>query len=417
MTPSLEQALRAPVCLAITVVAVGLHAAPHLGLDTAALHMTSAAFWTEPWRMATSSLLHADLLHLAFNLYWLWIFGVRLERELGSFTLLGLALLFAVGSEAAQYALSGPGVGLSGVGYGNFALMWVLARYDARFAGAMPPSTTTVFVLWFFFCIAMTQAGVMNVANVAHGAGAVFGGLAGLVVAKPPANVLGVARRRAIARRVAGGVGAVVLLAASFAGATTLRPLVILSSDGGDDSGDLGHEALSAGKHEEAVKHFRRAVEVSPKDHNSWYNLGVAYARLDRDAEALEAFLRASELVPDDAEYKDTVAGAYYNLGIRHERAGDRAAALAAYEKAYELAPESPSYGPAVAQELTRLANDALKAQRYDEAVGHYRRALAIAPDEAVSWFNLGVALQQRGDETEAQEAYARAQALDPDMK
>jgi hypothetical protein len=33
--------------------------------------------WREPWRLISSVLLHADLIHLVFNIYWLGLFGAR----------------------------------------------------------------------------------------------------------------------------------------------------------------------------------------------------------------------------------------------------------------------------------------------------------------------------------------------------
>jgi membrane associated rhomboid family serine protease len=363
--PTVEDALGAPVSLAIIAAAIALAIAPHVGLDTSALNLTASAFWLEPWRLATSALLHGDVLHLAFNLYWQWALGMRVERELGSFTMLGLVLVFAAGSGAAQYALSGPGVGLSGVGYGIFALLWVLGRYDARFADAMPASLARLFVIWFFFCIVTTHLGVMHVANVAHGAGAAFGALAGLALA----------RRRSGAHgplRVAGIAGTVLLLGASLAGATALRPYVIFSDDGGADSAVLGHTALTEGRYDDAVAHFRRAVEVSPDRASSWYNLGVTLSRLDRDAEALEAYQRANELEPDDAQYRDAVAGA-----------------------------------------LAHAAYIAQGEGRDEEAAAAYRRSLALAPEHADRWFNLGVALQ-RSDPPGSASAFAKARELDP---
>ena len=48
--------------------------------------------------------------------------------------LLGLILLFAAGSAAAEYAFSQGGLGLSGVTFGLFGMLWMLARNDRRFA-------------------------------------------------------------------------------------------------------------------------------------------------------------------------------------------------------------------------------------------------------------------------------------------
>lgn len=103
----------------------------------------------------------------------------------GSLTTAFWLLVFAGGSSVADYDLAEGGVGLSGVGYGLFAFVWILSKCDSRFHDAMPPQVAPLFVAWFFLCIGLTYADVWRVANVAHGAGAALGVLAGLVMSPP----------------------------------------------------------------------------------------------------------------------------------------------------------------------------------------------------------------------------------------
>src|SRR5687767_2713344 len=116
----------------------------------------------------------ADALHLAFNLYWLWVLGTLVEQSFGHVRTALLLVFLAAASGAADFALAEGGVGLSGVGYGLFGMLWVLSRRDPRFAGAVDSGTVALFVTWFFLCIVGTYFGTMNVGNVAHGAGAAF---------------------------------------------------------------------------------------------------------------------------------------------------------------------------------------------------------------------------------------------------
>src|SRR5207253_2758605 len=138
------------------------------------LTMDAKALGPEPWRLVTSMLPHVSLPHLVFNLYWLWVFGTFLEKSFGALRFLGIVVLFAAGSSAAEWALEGSGVGLSGVGYGLFAMLRALRRRP-EFVGVADKDTATLFTVWFFVCIVTTWIGVMNVANVAHGAGAAIG--------------------------------------------------------------------------------------------------------------------------------------------------------------------------------------------------------------------------------------------------
>ena len=85
-----------------------------------------------PWTLLTSIFLHANLLHIASNLFFLFIFGFILEEQVSKarwvtvFLLTGLAgSLTFVGADLAGFLLSGSppnfvscGVGASGAVYG-----------------------------------------------------------------------------------------------------------------------------------------------------------------------------------------------------------------------------------------------------------------------------------------------------------
>lgn len=81
----------------------------------------------EPWRMLTTAFLHAGLLHLALNMYALWVTGPFLEKLLGTWRFLALYLLAAFGGTVAVLLLTPYDmwrwgtVGASGAVFGLFA--------------------------------------------------------------------------------------------------------------------------------------------------------------------------------------------------------------------------------------------------------------------------------------------------------
>lgn len=94
----------------------------------------------EPWRFLTSAFLHSRgmLLHIAFNMYALWLVGPFLEHQLGRARFVTLFLLSAVGGSVA-FLLLGPYlqgvVGASGAVFGLFGAVLVVLRRiggDAR---------------------------------------------------------------------------------------------------------------------------------------------------------------------------------------------------------------------------------------------------------------------------------------------
>ena len=66
-----------------------------------------ARFWPrEPWRLVTCTLPHANIFHLAFNVYWFWVFGTLVEEVYGHLSTLLILVMFAAGSSAAEFALA-----------------------------------------------------------------------------------------------------------------------------------------------------------------------------------------------------------------------------------------------------------------------------------------------------------------------
>jgi len=143
----------------------------------------------ELWRPFTSSLMHINLIHLAFNGFWLAVFGPVLEERFGSWRTFGLIVLLAYVSGLPGYIADGylgekphGSVGFSGVGYGLFGLILSGRRYVPKWWAVCDQQTVNLFIGWFFFCVFLTLADAMPVDNVAHGAGFVFGVLYGQAI-------------------------------------------------------------------------------------------------------------------------------------------------------------------------------------------------------------------------------------------
>jgi rhomboid protease GluP len=133
------------------------------------------------WRCAygglvTSAFVHLELWHLAFNLYWLWVFGRVLEGTLGPLRWLAFFLAAAFVSSGAELAATADtGIGLSGAVYAVFGFMWVSRRAYPAFAAVVTRQTVPLFLGWLVFCVFATRLGFLRVANVAHTAGLAFG--------------------------------------------------------------------------------------------------------------------------------------------------------------------------------------------------------------------------------------------------
>ncbi len=136
------------------------------------------------WRLLTPIFLHFGLLHLVFNMLWLWDLGDILERFEGSRWLLFFVVVIGIASNLAQYAYAGPLFGgMSGVVYGLLGYLWLRSYLDPGFP--LRPNKTVVYLMLGWFALAWT--GLLGpIANMAHTIGLVAGGAMAFITVKWP---------------------------------------------------------------------------------------------------------------------------------------------------------------------------------------------------------------------------------------
>src|SRR5687768_9461977 len=93
-------------------------------------YLPDRAIWEgAPWALVTSVFVHLEIWHIGFNVYWLWILGSCLERNIGSLRWLLFFIAAAWVSSAAELLFTGnSGIGMSGVGYALFGFGWVARK-------------------------------------------------------------------------------------------------------------------------------------------------------------------------------------------------------------------------------------------------------------------------------------------------
>ena len=96
-----------------------------------------------PWMFLTSIFLHADLSHLFFNMFALFIFGSSLERIIGSrylfFLFLTSGIIGNIGYMVTAINPRVPALGASGAIYGVIGSLAVLAPFMMVFLYGMVP--------------------------------------------------------------------------------------------------------------------------------------------------------------------------------------------------------------------------------------------------------------------------------------
>ncbi|MBV0932273.1 rhomboid family intramembrane serine protease [Marinobacterium weihaiense] len=132
----------------------------------------------EVWRLLTPIFLHFSLIHILFNLLWVWIVGSRMEPTQGSRSLIGLVLFSGLSSNLAQYLVSGPMFGgMSGVVFALLGYSWLWDRQGGQPRFGLPPALMGMMLFW----LALGYTGVLEgvglgaIANTAHLVGLLAG--------------------------------------------------------------------------------------------------------------------------------------------------------------------------------------------------------------------------------------------------
>jgi membrane associated rhomboid family serine protease len=109
-------------------------------LVTGALIYAPSLTAVQPYRMITSIFIHESILHVALNMYSLWLFGPALESMMGRIRYLALFLIAGFGGSVGVLLLAPHNeavLGASGAIFGVFAAFFILARRLGGNSGAI----------------------------------------------------------------------------------------------------------------------------------------------------------------------------------------------------------------------------------------------------------------------------------------
>ena len=130
----------------------------------------------EVWRLVTPILIHGGVLHLLFNMMWVYQLGSQIEDRKGALALVVLVVVSAIPSNVLQFMDSGPLFGgMSGVVYALFGYVWMKGRYQPQEGMGVDRGTVIMMLVWLVLCMTV----IKNIANTAHvvglGIGLAFG--------------------------------------------------------------------------------------------------------------------------------------------------------------------------------------------------------------------------------------------------
>jgi Flp pilus assembly protein TadD len=201
-----------------------------------------------------------------------------------------------------------------------------------------------------------------------------------------------------------------------------------------DQHNTRGIELADRGWLDEAVKEFKKAIDLDPDSAHAHDNLATVYGEKRLYKEALQEYLTALRLEPDSAtahynlacflsthahemaieEYKEAIEldpeypDAHLNLGMTYADHERREEAKAEFKAAMELAADDP----VSRHELAALQMD---EGDYRSAIGLLNEVTRLEPENNEAWLDLGICYAQKGFYQEAERCYRSASALAPD--
>jgi tetratricopeptide (TPR) repeat protein len=164
---------------------------------------------------------------------------------------------------------------------------------------------------------------------------------------------------------------------------------------------NLGRLLVEQGQVDDAIAHYEKAAAINPADAEAQNNLGVALFGMGRPDDAIAHYRKALEIRPDYAE-------ASCNLASALIAKGDFDGAIAGFTACLAAIPD---------QEEARynLASALLRRGRTDEAILQYQKLLEIHPESADAHANLGSAWLAKGRVRDAMEEYTKALQISPE--
>jgi tetratricopeptide (TPR) repeat protein len=179
----------------------------------------------------------------------------------------------------------------------------------------------------------------------------------------------------------------------------------------------LGRIAAAQGRHEVAIVHLRRAIDLFPEFGPAYYALALSSRALGRSDDAQRAIERHAQYGPRWPAIEDPVLRAVTTLrddaramlqrGVKLAAAGDVQEAIAAHEAA--LARD-----PSLTQAHANLISLYGRAGDYAKAEEHYHATVSGGLNLADTHYEYGLLLAIQGKWDLAADAFRRALSINP---
>ncbi len=166
---------------------------------------------------------------------------------------------------------------------------------------------------------------------------------------------------------------------------------------------NLGGALAKAGRHDEAMRHYREAVRINPSYSSAINNVGTQLVRRGQSAEAIHYFRRAIQTNP----HNET---AYINLAVQLSKAGNPESRAEASRQLFEALRIDP-FSFVAHYHLGLL----LLPTNTRDAIVHFEDAIRLNPEYGMAHYQLGVIYSRKNVPEKALYHYREALKCDSD--
>lgn len=246
----------------------------------------------EYWRLVTAGFVHANLLHIGFNMWCLWSLGQLSERLFGRWQTFAVYLLTGVGGALLSIAYD-PGrleVGASGAVFGIAGALLAGIKFG-NLSISSGEKRSIISSMIFFIILNFTLGFGGNVDNMCHLGGFVTGLLVGLP--------LGAFAQHHKVYQL--GTLVVTALLLSFAGQELVQKY------GTEGLGTRINVALQKRDYPTAIALLEKYTAANPNNEDGLLVLGSAYQNAHQTDKAIATFQRALKVNPNSAEAQEAL--------------------------------------------------------------------------------------------------------------
>ena len=149
-----------------------------------------------------------------------------------------------------------------------------------------------------------------------------------------------------------------------------------------------------------AITYYNRSIDIYPGHPDPWRNLGKIYLQQKEYEKSIYHFKKAIEITPDKFSYN------YYNVGLAYTKLNKNLTAIPYFEKALEIYPEDRGY--------VSMANAQINLENFKVAAEYADKALELNSSFSPAYFVKGFCAQQLGEIDSAIVFYKKTLEINP---